>query len=163
MNDYFSLSEHKTSVPREVLAGITTFLTMSYILVVQPSVLSTHINGDPTGLEPGAVLLATCLSSALATGLMGLYAKLPVALAPGMGQNFFFVSVILALSTGTGLAGNDGGAAWQSALGIVLVAGVVFLLLTAVGLRAAVLKVMSPSMRSAIAVGIGIFIAFIGL
>jgi AGZA family xanthine/uracil permease-like MFS transporter len=157
MERLFSLSEYKATIPREILAGVTTFLTMSYILVVQPSVLSTDFAGNPTGMEPGAILLATCLSSALATGLMGLYGKLPIALAPGMGQNFFFVSIIMALGA------NVEGPTWQAALGIVFVAGLVFLLLTAVGLRAAVLKVMSPSMRSAIAVGIGIFIAFIGL
>ena len=85
----FELSKHRTTILREVLAGVTTFLTMSYILVVQPSVLSTTFTGEPTGLEAGAVLLATCLASAFATALMGCYAKLPIALAPGMGQNFF--------------------------------------------------------------------------
>ena len=146
---------------REVMAGVTTFLTMSYILVVQPGVLSTDFAGQPTGIEPGAVLLATCLASAVATGMMGLYAKLPIALAPGMGQNFFFVSVVMALGSHANLM-PSGTSPWQAALGIVLVAGLAFLLLTAVGLRDVVLNVMSPSMRSAIAVGIGVFIAFIG-
>lgn len=154
----FQIAERKSTVPRELLAGFTTFLTMSYILVVQPAVLSTDFAGQPTGLESGAVLLATCLSSAVACLVMGLYAKLPIALAPGMGQNFFFVSVIMALSSQQ-LSSTP----WGAALGIVATAGIAFLLLTLVGVRAMVLEVMSPSMRSAIAVGIGLFIAFIGL
>ncbi|MCP4507938.1 MAG: NCS2 family permease, partial [Fuerstiella sp.] len=96
----FRLRDHETTIPREILAGMTTFLTMSYILVVQPNVLSQDFSGNPTGLEPGAVLLATCVASAVATAAMGLYAGLPVALAPGMGQNFFFVSVIMAIGAG---------------------------------------------------------------
>ena len=80
---------------REVLAGLTTFLTMAYILFVQPSILSTDFSGNPTGLEADAVLLATCVGSALATLIMGLYARYPIALAPGMGQNFFFVSSLI--------------------------------------------------------------------
>lgn len=155
---YFQLRRHKTNVTREVLAGVTTFLTMSYILVVQPNVLSQDFAGQPTGLEAGAVLLATCLASAFASGLMGIYARLPVALAPGMGQNFFFVSVVMALA-----AQQGSGVPWQAALGIVLVAGVIFFVLTVLGVRAIVLDIMSPSMRSSIAVGIGLFIAFIGL
>ena len=151
----FELSKHRTTILREVLAGVTTFLTMSYILVVQPSVLSTTFTGEPTGLEAGAVLLATCLASAFATALMGCYAKLPIALAPGMGQNFFFVGVMMAF------AGQESPAA--SALAVVLVAGLIFLALTWAGVRQVVLDVMSPSMRTAIAVGIGLFIAFIGL
>jgi AGZA family xanthine/uracil permease-like MFS transporter len=154
----FRLSDHDTTIPREILAGTTTFLTMSYILVVQPNVLSQDFSGNPTGLEPGAVLLATCVASALATAAMGLYAGLPVALAPGMGQNFFFVSVIMAMG-----AGQFPGEPWQAALGIVFVSGVLFVGLTVLGIRDVVLDVMSPSMRSAIVVGIGLFIAFIGL
>jgi len=154
---FFALNANRTTVTREVVAGVTTFLTMSYILVVQPSVLATDFAGNPTGLEPGAVLLATGLASAFATLLMGCYARLPFALAPGMGQNFFFVSVIMTLSA-KGIQ-----QAWQSALGIVLVAGLLFLLATLVGLRKMILDVISPSMRAAMGVGIGLFIALIGL
>lgn len=154
----FQLEENNTSVPREILAGVTTFLTMAYILVVQPSILSVDFVGQPTGLDAGAVLLATCLASAFASALMGFYARLPIALAPGMGTNFFFVSVVMALA-----AGGSVESPWKSALGIVLVSGVIFLLLTLLGVRKIVLDVMSPGMRNAIAVGIGVFIAFIGL
>jgi len=157
LNRFFRLQENQTTVPREVSAGLVTFLTMAYILFVQPAVLSTDFSGEPTGLDPGAVLLATCLASAFATFLMGVLAKLPIALAPGMGQNFFFVAVVMALTA----QGFD--SPWQTALGIVFVAGLIFLLLTFVGLREAILHSLSPSLRSAVAVGIGMFIAFIGL
>ncbi len=146
-----------SSLRTEALAGMTTFLTMSYIIFVQPAVLSTDFAGHPTGLDFGAVLLATCLASGLATIAMGLWADYPIALAPGMGENFFFVSAVLALGAG-GVAEP-----WRAALGLVFVAGVIFLALSIVGVREAVIDAVSPSMRSAITVGIGLFIAFIGL
>jgi adenine/guanine/hypoxanthine permease len=141
----------------EVIAGITTFLTMAYILFVQPAVLSTDFTGKPTGLDFGAVLVATCVVSGAATILMGLWAKYPIALAPGMGENFFFVSVIMTLAA----AGVP--EPWRAALGLVLISGVIFLILSVVGVREAVLDSISPSMRNAIAAGIGLFVAFIGL
>ena len=153
----FQLSANQSTVGRELLAGLITFLTMSYILFVQPAVLSTDFNGQPTGLDAGAVLLATCVASALATLIMGLYANYPIALAPGMGQNFFFVSVIMTLAA-TGISEP-----WRAALGIVFIAGLAFLLLSLLGVREAIINAMSPSMRNSITVGIGLFIAFIGL
>lgn len=147
----------ESSTRTEVLAGITTFLTMAYIIFVQPAVLSTDFTGRPTGLDFGAVLLATCVVSGAATILMGLWAKYPIALAPGMGENFFFVSVIMAL----GAAGVP--EPWRAALGIVFISGVLFLMLSVMGVREAVLDSISPSMRHAIAAGIGLFVAFIGL
>ncbi len=146
-----------TTTKTEVIAGITTFLTMAYILFVHPAVLSTDFSGKPTGLDFGAVLLATCVVSGAATILMGLWAKYPIALAPGMGENFFFVSVIMSLAA-AGVAEP-----WRAALGIVFVSGVIFLILSVVGVREAVLDSVSPSMRNAIAAGIGFFVAFIGL
>lgn len=130
---------------------------MSYIIFVQPAVLTTDFAGRPTGLDFGAVLLATCLASGLATIAMGLWADYPIALAPGMGENFFFVSAIMTLAA----AGVP--EPWRAALGLVFVAGIIFLGLSVVGVREAVIDAVSPSMRSAIAVGIGLFIAFIGL
>ncbi len=141
----------------EVVAGITTFVTMAYIIFVQPAVLSIDFTGKPTGLDFGAVLLATCVVSGAATILMGLWAKYPIALAPGMGENFFFVSVIMALAA----AGVP--EPWRAALGIVFISGVIFLVLSVIGVREAVLDSISPSMRNAIAAGIGLFVAFIGL
>ncbi|MBI3314209.1 MAG: NCS2 family permease [Candidatus Omnitrophica bacterium] len=153
----FRLSENNTNVRTELLAGITTFLTMAYIIFVNPAVLSKDFSGNPTGLDFGAVLLATCLASAAASILMGLYARYPIALAPGMGENFFFVSVIMGLQT-LGMA-----EAWRVALGIVFVSGVIFIFVSLFGAREALVYSLSPSLRSAIAVGIGLLIAFIGL
>jgi AGZA family xanthine/uracil permease-like MFS transporter len=141
----------------EMIAGVTTFLTMSYIIFVQPAVLSTDFAGKPTGLDFGAVLLATCLASGLSTIVMGLWADYPIALAPGMGENFFFVSVIMTLGA-AGVAEP-----WRVALGLVFVAGILFLALSMAGVREAIIEAISPSMRNAIAAGIGLFIAFIGL
>jgi AGZA family xanthine/uracil permease-like MFS transporter len=153
----FRLSANRTDVRTEVLAGLTTFLTMAYIVFVQPAVLSVDLAGKPTGLDFGAVLVATCLASALSSIFMGLFAKYPIALAPGMGENFFFVSVVTSLGA-LGIARP-----WQTALGIVFLSGVAFLVLTVLRVREALIDAISPSMRNGIAVGIGLFIAFIGL
>jgi AGZA family xanthine/uracil permease-like MFS transporter len=157
LNRLFKLDQHNTTVRRELVAGLTTFMTMSYIIFVQPTVLSTDFAGNPTGLSSDAVLLATCVSAAIATLIMGLYANYPIALAPGMGENFFFVSVIMAL-TAKGISNS-----WQVALGIVFIAGVVFLLLSLLKVRELIINAVSPSLKNGIAVGIGLFIAFIGL
>src|SRR5205807_9594936 len=109
----FKLSEHKTTVRTEVLAGLTTFLTMAYIIFVQPAVLSGKMFGTDTGLDFGAVTTATCVSAALATAIMALYARYPIAQAPGMGENFFFVFSALPAAA----AGFSNG--WQVALGVV--------------------------------------------
>src|SRR6266700_4410624 len=126
----FKLSENETSTRTEVLAGITTFLTMAYIIVVQPAVLSGAMFGKPTGMDFGAVTTATCLSAALATAIMALSARYPIAQAPGMGENFFFVFSAIPAATAAGF-GNG----WQVALGCVFVSGVLFLILSLIGLR----------------------------
>ena len=153
----FHLQAHGTTVRLEVMAGLTTFLTMAYIIFVQPAVLSTDLAGQPTGMDLGAVLVATCLGAALASILMGLAAGYPIALAPGMGENFFFVTVVMALAR---LGIPD---PWQTALGMVLLSGLAFILLTWLRVREAVVDAISPSLRNAIACGIGLFIASIGL
>jgi AGZA family xanthine/uracil permease-like MFS transporter len=145
----FKLSINNTNIRREMLAGLTTFLTMAYIIFVQPAMLSKDFAGQPTGLDFGAVILATCLASALTSIFMGLYANYPIALAPGMGENFFFVSVIMAL---TSLGIPD---AWRVALGIVFISGVLFFVLSILRVRQAIIDAVSPSMRNGIAVGIG--------
>jgi len=157
LNRFFQLTARGTDVRTEVMAGLTTFLTMAYIIFVQPAVLSTDLAGRPTGMDLGAVLVATCLGSAFASVLMGLLADYPIALAPGMGENFFFVTVVMTLA---GMGVPD---AWQTALGMVFLSGVAFILLTLFRVREAVIDAISPSMRNGIAVGIGLFIASIGL
>ncbi len=153
----FDVRAHRTTVGREVLAGTVTFLTMAYIAVVQPAVLSQDFQGRPTGLTVDGVYFATCVSAAGASLVMGLYANLPVALAPGMGQNFFFVSVLTVLAS----TGRPHPAA--TVLGIVFVSGLLFWLISLFGAREAIMNVLGDSLRCAIAGGIGLFIAFIGL
>ena len=154
----FRLSDNKTSLRTEALAGVTTFLTMAYIIVVQPAVLSGRMFGTNTGLDFGAVTTATCISAAIATAIMALYARYPIAQAPGMGENFFFVFSALPAATVAGF-----GNAWQVALGVVFVSGVLFLILSLIGLRELIFDSVSPSLKNGIAAGIGLFIAFIGL
>jgi AGZA family xanthine/uracil permease-like MFS transporter len=148
---FFKLEEHGTTIQREVVGGTTTFLAMSYIIFVQPGVLSL------AGMNFQAVLTATCLSAAVATLLMGLAANYPVALAPGMGENFFFVYTLCgAVPLGFGLT-------WQQALAAVLLAGLFFAAITLTGLRAHIVNSIPNSLKCSIAAGIGLFITFIGL
>ena len=153
----FHLEKMGTNVRTEFLAGITTFLTMAYIIFVNPIVLSTDFRGNPTGLAAESVMLATCLAAFLGTCLMGLVANYPIAQAPGMGENFFFVSVVMTL-TAAGFSDS-----WKVALGIIFLSGVLFLILTLFRVREALIDAISPSLKNGIAVGIGLFIAFIGL
>jgi adenine/guanine/hypoxanthine permease len=154
----FHLAENRTTLRVEVLAGMTTFLTMAYIIFVQPAVLSGRMFGFETGMDFGAVTTATCLSAALATALMALYSRYPIAQAPGMGENFFFVFSAIPAAAAAGFS-----PAWQTALGAVFISGVLFLLLSLIGLRELIFNAVSPSMKHGIAAGIGVFIAFIGL
>src|SRR5436190_21180221 len=154
----FRLSENHTSARTEVLAGLITFLTMAYIIFVQPAVLSGAMFGKPTGMDFGAVRTATCISAALATAIMAVYARYPIAQAPGMGENFFFVFSAIPAAAAAGFSN-----AWQVALGTVFISGLLFLLLSLVGLRELIFNAVSPSLKNGIAAGIGLFIAFIGL
>ncbi|HBA85956.1 MAG TPA: guanine permease [Verrucomicrobia bacterium] len=158
LNRVFQLRENRTNVRTELLAGLTTFLTMSYIIFVQPAVLSGAMFNMQTGLDFGAVTVATCVSAALATLIMGLYARYPIVLAPGMGENFFFVFSAIPAATAAGFANG-----WQVALGVVFISGLLFLILSLVGIREMIMNSISPNMKNAVAVGIGLFIAFIGL
>lgn len=143
----FGFDKDKTSVRTEIMAGITTFLTMAYILAVNPSILAE------TGMDRGALFTTTVLMSALPTIFMGLYAKQPLALAPGMGLNAFFAYTICIVM----------GYSWQFALTAVFLEGLVFLLLTVSNLREKIVDVIPTSLKNAISAGIGLFIAFIGL
>ena len=143
----FGLDKSKTNVKTEIIAGLTTFLTMAYILAVNPNVLSV------TGMDKGALFTTTVLASFIPTLLMGLYAKLPFALAPGMGLNAFFAYTICLTM----------GCSWQFALTAVLLEGLVFILLTVTNLRDKIVYALPRALRESISVGIGLFIAFIGL
>jgi AGZA family xanthine/uracil permease-like MFS transporter len=144
----FGLRAHGVTIGSELRAGAVTFLTMCYIVFVQPAVLSQH-----AGMDFGAVMAATCLSAALATLLMGLLANYPIAQAPLMGENFFFAVSVVALM----------GVAWPTALGIVFLSGLAFLLLTVLRVREMILDAVPPALAHGIAGGIGVFVAFIGL
>src|SRR5215510_12797037 len=143
----FHLSESNTTVRTEVLAGLTTFMTMSYILFVQPAVLST------TGMDFQAVLAATCITSAIGTLLMALLANYPIAVAPAMGHNFFFAFTVVAMM----------GFSWQVALGAVFLSGVAFLIMSMWGVRELLIHAIPDSLKRGIAVGIGLLITLVGL
>jgi AGZA family xanthine/uracil permease-like MFS transporter len=143
----FKLKEHDTTVRTELVAGLTTFLTMAYIIFVNPSIL-----GD-AGMPKDAVFVATCLIAALGTGIMAFYANYPIALAPGMGLNAYFAYVVVLQM----------GFTWQAALGAVFVSGCLFLLVTLFRLRELIIRGIPHSIRIAITVGIGLFLAIIAL
>lgn len=170
LDRFFHLAENKTTVRTELLAGLTTFLTMAYIIFVQPAVLSGGMFNQSTGMDFGAITTATCLSAALATIIMGLYARYPIAQAPGMGENFFFVfsllpaaKVMIESQIKAGTIQLDSTTPWQIGLGVIFYSGILFLILSMLGVREKLMEAISPSMRNGIAVGIGLFIAFIGL
>jgi len=143
----FQLQANGTTVRKEVVAGITTFLTMAYIIVVNPSILST------TGMDFGAVFVATCLAATLGTLIMGLWANYPIALAPGMGLNAFFAFTVV----------GSMGYSWQVALGAVFMSGLIFFLLSVVKVREWIINSIPLSLRFGISAGIGFFLALIAL
>jgi adenine/guanine/hypoxanthine permease len=143
----FKLKEHHTDTKTEILAGITTFMTMAYILIVNPLILSD------AGMDFGAVFTATAVASIIATLVMAFYANYPFALAPGMGLNAFFAyGIVLGM-----------GYSWQMALAAVFIEGIIFILLTLFNIREAIIKSIPMNLKHAVSVGIGLFIAFIGL
>lgn len=147
LEKYFKLKENGTNVRTEIIAGITTFLTMAYILAVNPGILSA------TGMDANALFTATAVAAIVGTLVMALWAKLPFALAPGMGLNAFFAfSVVLGM-----------GHTWQFALTAVFIEGIIFIFLTMFNVREAIVNAIPQSLKTAISAGIGLFIAFIGL
>ena len=149
MEKLFKLQEKGTTVGREIVAGITTFLAMAYILAVNPGMLGSIGNG----MTFGAVFTATAIASALATLVMAFWANLPVALAPGMGLNAFFTFTVC----------FQMGCSWQLALTAVFVEGIIFIILSLFGIREKIINAIPAGMKKAVAVGIGLFIALIGL
>src|ERR1700722_3967244 len=143
----FHIQERGSTWRTEVLAGATTFLTMAYIVFVNPAILSE------TGMPVPAVAAATCLSAAIGSILMGLIANYPIALAPGMGLNAYFAYTVV----------KGMGVPWQTALGCVFISGCVFLLLTAAGIRQLIVNAIPRELFAAVATGVGLFVAFVGL
>ena len=148
----FKLKENNTTFITEVLAGITTFVTMSYIIFVNPDILSS------TGMDKNALIVVTCLASALGTFLMALFANYPIALAPGMGLNAFFAFGVVAV-----MKINGAPVTWQMALSAVFIEGAIFAVLTLTSIREAIMNSIPKSLKIGISAGIGLFIAFIGL
>src|ERR1700722_519300 len=143
----FNLREHGTSVRTELLAGLTTYLTMAYIVVVNPSILAA------SGIDHGAAFVATCIAAAIGSALMGVFADLPLALAPGMGLNAYFsFSVVKGM-----------GVSWQIALGAVFLSGVLFLIISVLRVREWLINAIPLSLKLGIGAGIGLFLGFIGL
>lgn len=147
LDKFFKLSENGTTVRTELLAGLTTFLTMAYIIFVNPSIL-----GD-AGMPKDSVFVATCVAAAVGTLIMGLYANYPIGLAPGMGLNAYFAYAVV----------KGMGFPWQAALGAVLISGCLFLIVSALRIREMIIKSIPASLRTAIPAGIGLFLAIISL
>ena len=147
IKSFFELDSHQTTIKTEFIAGLTTFLTMAYIIAVNPSILAE------TGMDKQALVVATCLIAGISTLLMGLVPKVPIAMAPGMGLNAFFTYTIVL----------GDGATWQAALGMVFLAGMLFLVLSIFGAREKIVGAIPKGLIQAISVGIGLFIFFIGL
>jgi len=144
---YFQLSAHGTTVKTELLAGLTTFLTMAYIIFVNPDILSA------AGMPKDSVFVATCLAAAIGSAIMGLYANYPIALAPGMGLNAYFAFAVV----------KGMGFTWQAALGAVFISGLLFILVSLFKVREAIVNAIPRSLKFAISAGIGLFLAIIGL
>ena len=147
MENFFKLKEHGTDVKTEVIAGLTTFMTMAYILAVNPSILGA------TGMDTGAIFTATALASAIGSFCMALFANLPFVLSAGMGLNAYFAyTVVLGM-----------GYSWEVALTAVFVEGIIFIILSLTNVREAIFNAIPASLKVAVSVGIGLFITFIGL
>ena len=147
LEKFFKLSEHNTDINTELLAGFTTFVTMAYIIFVNPQIMSL------TGMDQGAIFVGTCLAAAIACFIMGFYSNWPVGLAPGMGLNAFFTFTVV----------GEMGYSWEVALGTVFIAGILFFIMSITNLRRWMLDSIPLSLRIAMGCGVGLFIGFIGL
>lgn len=147
LESFFKLKENKTTIRKEVIGGLTTFVTMAYIIFVNPNILGA------AGMDKGALITVTCIASFIGTMLAGVWVNVPFAMAPGLGLNAFFAYTLVI----------GKGATWQQALGVVFLSGVLFFLLTLVGAREKIIDSIPISLRLAVSTGIGLFITFIGL
>ena len=146
LENFFSVSEHQTSIEKEILAGVTTFITMAYIIFVNPQMMAQ------AGMDYGAIFVGTCLAAAVACLFMGLFANWPVGLAPGMGLNAFFTYTVV----------GEMGYSWEVALGAVFIAGILFFIMSITPLRRWMLDSIPLNLRIAMGAGVGLFIGFIG-
>lgn len=149
MEQFFKLKEHGTNVRTEIIAGLTTFMTMAYILVVN----NMFLGPNGAGMDANAVFFATAVGAGLVTIVMGLFVNIPIALAPGMGLNAYFMTIVLS---------SNGEITWQAALGAVFISGIIFIILTVTKVRQLLLVAVPQSIKAAITVGIGLFVALIG-
>ena len=147
MKTFFKLEEKKTNFKQEITAGITTFLTMAYIIFVNPNILSA------SGMDKGALISVTCLAAAIGSIICGIWVNVPFAMAPGMGLNAFFTYTLVL----------GAGATWQEGLGVVFISGILFIILTLFGFREKIIETIPIELRLAIGAGIGLFIAFLGM
>ena len=147
LSNFFKLAENNTDINRELMAGLTTFITMAYIIFVNPQLMAS------SGMDQGASFVGTCLAAALACLVMGIFANWPVGLAPGMGLNAFFTYTVV----------GDLGYSWEVALGAVFLAGILFFIMSITPLRQWMLESIPMNLRIAMGAGVGLFIGFIGL
>ncbi len=163
LDNFFKISAHNSSIGTEFLAACSTFAAMAYIICVQPALLAGQLTGTETGMPFGALLTTTCLASAIGCFLMGLIANYPIGLAPGIGTNFFLVfSIFASCATITGAAPGSP-LIWQTALAVIFLSGVLFLAISFTPLRKTIIDSLSPSLKSGIVAGLGLFIAYLGL
>ena len=147
LENFFKLKDNKTTIKNEILAGFTTFVTMAYIIFVNPQMMAA------SGMDQGAIFVGTCLAASLACLFMGLYANWPIGLAPGMGLNAFFTYTVV----------GEMGYSWEVALGAVFLAGILFFIMSATKLRRWMIDSIPLNLRISIGSGVGLFIGFIGL
>ncbi len=147
LDKLFELNSNKTSIKKEILAGFTTFITMSYIVIVNPQIMSS------TGMNFGAIFVGTCLAASIGCFIMGLVANWPVGLAPGMGLNAFFTYSVV----------GEMGYSWEIGLGAVMLSGILFFIMSVTSLRRWMIDSIPTNLRIAMASGVGLFIGFIGL
>ena len=147
LNNYFEYKKHKTTFETEVVAGVTTFLTMAYIIFVNPQIM------EASGMDKGAIFVGTCLAAAIACLVMGIFANWPIGLAPGMGLNAFFTYTVV----------GEMGYSWEIALGAVFIAGILFFIISVTNLRSWMISSIPMNLRIAMGAGVGLFIGIIGL
>ncbi len=163
LDRFFQISAHGSTIRTELMAAWSTFAAMAYIICVQPALLAGHLTGTETGMPFGPLLTTTCLASAIGCFLMGFLANYPIGLAPGVGSNFFLVFGILGSCAAITGAAPGSAVVWQTALAVIFVSGILFLVVSFTPIRRVIIDSLSPSIKNAIVAGLGLFIAYLGL